>query len=74
MGKNLLHRNSRYYSIDDNVAMIWMPGNPITGRGGPINEIDIAIELFQITYVVITITIIVKESRGARIITKEKVG
>jgi hypothetical protein len=52
-----------------------MPDNPIIGRGGPINEIGIAIEVLQITYVVITAIIIVKESKkGARISPKEKIG
>ena|SRR5919108_3307520 len=56
-------------------AMTRMPGNPIIGRGGPINEIGIAIEVFQIVYVVITAIIIVKESKkGARISPKEKIG
>jgi hypothetical protein len=27
-----------------------MPGNPITERGGPINEVGIAIEVFQIAH------------------------
>jgi hypothetical protein len=38
-----------------------VPDNPITGRGGPINERAIAVEVFQIAYVVITAVIIVKE-------------
>jgi hypothetical protein len=55
-------------------AITRMPGNPIIGRGGPINEIGIAIEVFQIAYVVITAMIIVKESKkGARISPKEKI-
>jgi hypothetical protein len=56
-------------------AMTRMPGNPITGRGGPINDMGITIEVFQIAYIVLTaIIIIVKESRGARISPKEKIG
>jgi hypothetical protein len=43
-------------------AMTRMPGNPITGRGGPINEIGIAIQVFQIAYIVITAIIISKRS------------
>jgi hypothetical protein len=39
-----------------------MPGNPITGRGGPISDMAITIEVFQIAYVVITAIIIGKES------------
>lgn len=45
-------------------AMTRMPGNPITGRGGPINEIGIAIQVFQIAYVVLSAIIIVRERRG----------
>jgi hypothetical protein len=45
-------------------AVTRMPGNPITGRGGPISEMAIAIEIFQIAYVIITGIIIVKERRG----------
>ena len=41
-----------------------MPGNPITGRGGPIGEMAIVIEIFQIAYIIITSIIIVKEKRG----------
>src|SRR5918999_403100 len=42
-------------------AMTRVPNNPITGRGGPISEMAIAIEVFQIAYVVITAIIIEKE-------------
>src|SRR5919112_3913918 len=49
------------------LIIIWattrMPGNPITGRGGPISDMAIAIEVFQIAYVVITSIILVKERR-----------
>jgi hypothetical protein len=40
-----------------------MPGNPITGRGGPISDMAIAIEVFQIAYIIITVIILVKERR-----------
>jgi hypothetical protein len=57
--------------------MIWaitrIPGNPITERGGPISEMVIAVEIFQIAYVVITIIIPVKESHGQKISPKEKI-
>jgi len=43
-------------------TMTRMPGNPITGRGGPISDMGITIEVFQIAYVVITAIIIGKES------------
>jgi hypothetical protein len=39
-----------------------MPENPITGRGGLISEMAIAVEVFQIAYVIIiTFIIIAKE-------------
>jgi hypothetical protein len=44
-------------------AITRMPGNPITGRGGPINDMAIAIEVFQIAYIIITVIILVKERR-----------
>ena len=49
-------------------AMTRAPGNPITGRGGPISEMAIAIEVFQIVYVVIT-AIIIKKERNREIQT-----
>jgi hypothetical protein len=58
------------------LIIIWaitrMPGNPITGRGGPIGEMAIVIEIFQIAYIIITSIIIVKERRGH--ITSESKG
>jgi hypothetical protein len=49
------------------LIIIWAitrtPGNPITGRGGPISEMAIAIEIFQVAYVIITIIIAAKETR-----------
>ena len=45
-------------------AITRMPGNPITGREGPISDMAIAIEVFQIAYVIITAIIIARERRG----------
>jgi hypothetical protein len=45
-------------------AITRVPGNPITGRGGPISEMGIAVEIFQIAYIIITAIIILKERRG----------
>jgi hypothetical protein len=41
-----------------------IPDNPITGRGGPISEMAIAVEVFQIAYIVLTGIIIAKERTG----------
>jgi hypothetical protein len=51
---------------------IWVitriPENPITGRGGPISEIAIAIEVLQIVYIVTTLLIMSKEKVKGRYI------
>ena len=46
--------------------MTRIPDNTITGRGGPISEMAIAIEVFQIAYVVLTAIIIVKDTKRTR--------
>ena len=50
---------------------IWIitriPGNPITGRGGMVNEMGIAVEAMQWTFVGLTAAILVIESRMKRI-------
>lgn len=47
-----------------------MPGNPITERGGMVNEMGIAVEALQWTFVGLTAAIIVIESRMKRIDTR----
>src|SRR5215208_638919 len=47
-------------------VMTRIPDNTITGRGGPISEMAIAIEVFQIAYVVLTTIIIVKDTKRTR--------
>ena len=42
-------------------------------KGGPISEMAIAVEIFQIAYVVITIIILIKEGHGQKISSKEKI-
>jgi hypothetical protein len=49
-----------------------IPDNPITGRGGPISEMAIAIEVFQIAYVVLTAVIMAKERVSKPQTIKEK--
>ena len=52
-------------------AMRRVPNNPITDRGGPISELAIAIEVFQIGYVVIT-AIIIERNREIQTIKQKK--
>jgi hypothetical protein len=49
-----------------------IPDNPITGRGGPISEMAIATEMFQIAYIGMTAVIIAKERVGKPQMIKEK--
>ena len=55
---------------------IWVitriPDNPITGRGGPVSEMAIATEVFQIAYVALTAVIMAKERVSKPQIMKEK--
>jgi hypothetical protein len=44
-------------------AITRMPGNPITGRGGPISPMALAIEVLQAAFIGLTIAIIVYESK-----------
>lgn len=44
-----------------------IPGNPITGRGGVVNEMGIAVEAMQWAFVGLTAAILVIESRMKRI-------
>jgi hypothetical protein len=44
-------------------AITRIPGNPITGRGAPINPMAIAIEVLQAAFIGLTVAIIVYESK-----------
>lgn len=40
-----------------------MPDNPITGRGGPVSPLGLAIEVFQAAFIGLSIAIIIYESK-----------
>ena len=44
-------------------AITRMPGNPITGRGAPVNSMGIAIEVFQVAFIGLAIAIIIYEMK-----------
>ncbi|MDQ3851973.1 MAG: hypothetical protein M3299_03975 [Thermoproteota archaeon] len=44
-------------------AITRMPGNPITGRGGPVSPLGLAIEVFQAAFIGLSIAIIIYESK-----------
>ncbi|MGH9972855.1 MAG: hypothetical protein ACRD93_03040 [Nitrososphaeraceae archaeon] len=49
------------------LILIWVitrfPGNPINGRGGSIGETAIAIEVFQVAFIVLCIIILAKDPK-----------
>jgi len=49
-----------------------MPENPITGRGGPISEMALAVEIFHIAYVITTAITLVMESLRRKISPSKK--
>jgi hypothetical protein len=44
-----------------------IPGNPVTGRGGQVSEMGIAVEVIQVAFVVLAITITAYEAKSKRI-------
>ncbi|MFY9796710.1 MAG: hypothetical protein WAK17_19640 [Candidatus Nitrosopolaris sp.] len=56
-----------YIGIAGNVGFIILyvvtrfPGNPVTGRGGDVEALDMVCELAQVAYIAITAVILVKE-------------
>lgn len=56
-----------YIGIAGNVGFIILytitrfPGNPVTGRGGDVDRIDIICEVAQVAYIAITAVILAKE-------------
>ena len=48
-------------------AITRMPGNPITGRGGPISPMALAIEVFEAAFIGLCIAIIVYEMKRKQI-------
>jgi hypothetical protein len=58
-----------YVGIAGNVAFILLyvitriPGNPVNGRGGDVDIIDLTCEFAQVAFIIITSIIIVKENK-----------
>src|SRR3712207_5495492 len=47
-------------------AITRMPGNPITGRGGPVSPMGFAIEVTQVAFIGLSIAIIVYEMKRSK--------
>ena len=66
-----------YVGIAGNVAFIILyvitrfPGNPVNGRGGDIDAVDMICELAQVAYIAITAVILAKE-RSIKVMDKEQ--
>jgi hypothetical protein len=48
-----------------------LPGNPVNGRGGDIDAVDMICELAQVAYIAITAVILARE-RSMKVIDKEQ--
>jgi hypothetical protein len=66
-----------YIGIAGNIAFIILyvvtrlPGNPVTGRGGDVDAIDMTCELAQVAYIAITAVILAKQ-RSIKVVHKEQ--
>jgi hypothetical protein len=67
-----------YVGIVGNIAFILLyivtrfPGNPVNGRGGDVDMVDLTCEFAQLAYIAITSIIIAKENKLKHIV-KEKI-
>jgi hypothetical protein len=65
-----------YVGIAGNIAFIILyvitrlPGNPVNGRGGDVDAVDMICEIAQVAYIAITAVILAKE-RSMKVIDKE---
>jgi len=65
-----------YIGIAGNVAFILLylitriPGNPVNGRGGDVDVVDLTCEIAQVAFIAITSIIIAKENRLKKITKK----
>jgi hypothetical protein len=66
-----------YIGITGNIAFIILyvitrfPGNPVNGRGGDVDAVDMICELAQVAYIAITAVILSKE-RSIKVVDKEQ--
>jgi hypothetical protein len=47
------------------------PGNPVNGRGGDVDAVDMTCELAQVAYIAVTAVILAKE-RSIKVVDKEQ--
>jgi hypothetical protein len=67
----VLHRNCRKYSFHNTIYVITrFPGNPVNGRGGDIDVVDMTCEIAQVVYIAVTAVILAKE-RSIKVVDRE---
>ena len=65
-----------YIGIAGNIAFIILyvitrfPGNPVNGRGGDVDIVDMTCEIAQVAYIAITAVILAKE-RTIKVVDRE---
>jgi hypothetical protein len=66
-----------YVGIAGNIAFIILyvitrfPGNPVNGRGGDVEAVDVVCKVAQVAYIAITALILAKE-RSIKVVDKER--
>ena len=66
-----------YVGIAGNIAFIILyvitrfPGNPVNGRGGDVDVVDMTCEIAQVAYIAVTAVILAKE-RSIKVIDKQQ--
>ena len=66
-----------YVGIAGNIAFIILyvitrfPGNPVSGRGGDVDVVDMTCEIAQVAYIAITAVILLKE-RSMKLVHKQQ--
>jgi hypothetical protein len=67
-----------YIGILGNIAFIILhvitrfPGNPVNGRGGDVDAVDMTCELAQVAYIAITAVILAKKRSIKKVVDKEQ--
>jgi hypothetical protein len=67
-----------YIGIAGNIAFIILyvitrlPGNPVIGRGGDVDAVDMTCELAQVAYIAITAAVILTKERSIKVVHKEQ--
>ena len=67
----VLCRNCRKLAFIILYVITRFPGNPVNGRGGDVEAVDVVCEVAQVAYIAITALILAKE-RSIKVVDKER--